>query len=193
MDARSSADARIFQKKFPPRYIPQNDQCIAGDHFESFLLWYLGTPPPPSPQPPLSARHGSPEGEGGGPGKGLERPPPPPLAQANFPPTPAERASEASPQWTAMSCPAHRVAGMGRGPWCPRRRKKCWGPTPRRTAPRMSSETRAPAKMQPRPARLSRWGFPVCEAVHRPSPPGFGDGRPPPDAPTCRDLRPALL
>ena len=35
---REAARKMFFSKRFPPRYIPQNDQRIAGDHFESYMF-----------------------------------------------------------------------------------------------------------------------------------------------------------
>ena len=45
---REGDPKKIFSKTMPPRYIPQNDQDIAGDPFEPFVLCTSG--PPPGPQ-----------------------------------------------------------------------------------------------------------------------------------------------
>ena len=77
---RKAAWKIFFQKKFPPLYIPQNDQRIVGDHFESYMLWYLRSPPPPPPTSSVSLLGVPVTGaqKGGGSRKGARTPPPPP-------------------------------------------------------------------------------------------------------------------
>ena len=90
----------FFQQKVPHSYIPQ-DQCIVGDHFESYVLGEVRTPTHPPPRPPIGGpRHGSPEGGRGGVWKRASNCPP---SRKPFSPTPAKPDNSVD-HWTVGGC-----------------------------------------------------------------------------------------